>query len=104
MLSLVSTRRFGSLTAIVKGAKQVIQFDDDANLFDVLQNVGAMSAEGTCGGGVACGKCKIKVVSGNFPAIEEEEADLIEDAPKGTRLACAIALNGDCDGAQFEVL
>ena len=99
---LAVTSRFASITAVKGGAKKTIQFEDDANLFQVLVEAGCMSSEGTCQGNLACGKCKVKLVSGNVPAPEDEEKEFLEEAPAGTRLACAITLSGDCDGAVFE--
>lgn len=97
--------RFASITGITKdGEKKVLEFEDDQNLFELLTEAGVVSSEGTCMGNMACGKCKIKVVSGNIPAPEEEEQDLLEDAPEGMRLCCAITLNGDCDGAVIQGL
>lgn len=103
-LSVASFTRFGSITGITKGGdKKTLSFDDDQNLFEVLTGAGVIPSEGTCAGNLACGKCKIKVVSGNVPAAEDEEKELLEGA-EGARLACAIVLNGDCDGAVFQEL
>ena len=99
---LAVTSRFASITAVKGGAKKVIEFEDDANLFNVLVDAGCLSADGTCQGNLACGKCKVKVASGKVPAVTEEEEEFLEGAPAGTRLACAIVLNGDCDGAVIE--
>ena len=97
--------RFGSIVGITKGGeKKTLEFEDDQNLFEVLTAGGILSSSGTCNGNLACGKCLIKVVSGNVPEPEDEEKELIESAPAGSRLACAITLNGDCDGAQFQAL
>ena len=101
MLSQVSSLRFGSITAIKGGAKKVLTFDDEQNLFEVLTNAGCIPKDRTCMGNMACGKCKVKVVSGKVPKMEEEENDLLEDAPKGTRLACAVSLTAESDGAVF---
>ena len=101
MLCSVSSR-FGSITAIKGGAKKVLEFEDDANLFAVLTEAGCMNKEGTCQGNMACGKCKVKLVSGKVAAPEEEEQEFLEGAPKGTRLACAITLSEENNGAVFE--
>ena len=104
-LCCASFSRFGTITGISKsGTKKTIEFEDDQNLFEVLTSAGCLSSEGTCSGNLACGKCRIKVVSGNVPAAEDEEKDLLEDAEPGTRLACAISLNSGCDGATFQEL
>lgn len=102
-LSLASFSRFGTITGISKsGAKQTIEFEEDQNLFEVLTGAGVLPSEGTCSGNLACGKCRIRVASGKVPAAEDEEKELLEGTPCGTRLACAIVLNSDCNGAVFE--
>lgn len=103
-LSVASFTRFGSITAISKaGASQSLEFEDDQNLFEVITGAGVMAAEGTCSGNLACGKCKVKV-TGSVPEAEDEEKELLDGAAAGTRLACAIVLNGDCNGATVQVL
>lgn len=97
--------RFASLTGITpSGEKKTLEFEDEQNLFEVLTEAGVIPKDGTCMGNMACGKCKIKVVSGNIPEPEDEEKDLLEDAEAGVRLACAISLTGDCDGAVIQGL
>ena len=104
-LNSYSFLRFGSLVGISKtGVKKTINFEDDSNLFQVLVEGGVTQKEGTCMGNLACGKCLIKVVGGKIPTMEDEEKDLLEDAPAGSRLACAIVLNGECEGATIQVL
>ena len=99
---LCSVSRFGSITAIKGGVKKVLEFEDDANLFNVLADAGCIKKEGTCQGNMGCGKCTIKHVSGKVAAPEEEEQEFLEGAPKGTRLACAITLSEENNGAVFE--
>jgi ferredoxin len=95
--------RFGSISWIAKdGAKKSIPFESDQNLFEVLTGAGAIPSEGTCAGNLACGKCVIGHVSGNVPAAEDDEKELLGGA-KG-RLACAIVLADDADGAVFKAI
>jgi ferredoxin len=109
-MSLVAARshvfsRFTSISFVAKGgAKSSIDFEDGQNLFEVLTGAGAIPSDGTCAGNLACGKCKIGYVSGTVPAIEDEEKELIGDSPAGTRLACAIVLEGAADGAVFKAV
>lgn len=103
--STKSFARFGSIVGISKGGdKKTLEYEDDQNLFEVLTGAGVLSADGTCNGNVACGKCQVKVVSGNVPAAEDDEKELLDGAPAGARLACAITLGGDQNGAVFQVL
>ena len=104
LVSSVSFARFGSIVGITKGGeKKTISFEDDQNLFEVLTGAEVLSNEGPSMGNMACGKCKIKVVSGNVPAAEDEEKEVLGDN-KTSRLACAITLNGDAEGAVFQAL
>lgn len=100
-----SFARFGSIVGITKGGeKKTVEYEDDQNLFEVLTGAGILDAAGTCNGNVACGKCKVKVVSGTVPEAEDDEKDLLDGAPAGARLACAIVLGGDANGAVFQVI
>ena len=104
-LSVCAFSRCGSLTTITAaGEKKVLAFGDDQNLFEVLTSGGIMKASGTCMGNMACGKCQVKLVSGNVAAIEDEEKEMLGDAPPEVRLACAITLTSEADGAVFEVI
>ena len=97
--------RFGSIVGIAKdGSKKTVEFADDANLFQVLVGAGVLSKTGTCMGNKACGKCLVKHVSGKAPEIDEDEKDLLEEAPKGARIACAITLSGENNGAVFQAI
>jgi ferredoxin len=80
-------------------AKLTLSFETDQNLFEVLTTAGAISSDGTCSGNLACGKCKIGVVSGKVPVAEEEEKELLSGA--NDRLACDIVLSDDANGAVF---
>ena len=105
LVSTVSFSRFGSIVGITKGGeKKTLSFEDDQNLFEVLSGADIISKDGTCMGNMACGKCRVKVVSGNVPAAEDEEKEVLGDAAAGARLACAITLNGDAEGAVFQAL
>jgi ferredoxin len=95
--------RFGSITWVAKGgAKSTLSFETDQNLFEVLTSAGAISSEGTCSGNLACGKCKIGVVSGTLSAAEDEEKELLGGA--NARLACAIVLSDAANGAVFKAI
>nr|P21149.1 RecName: Full=Ferredoxin; Flags: Precursor [Trichomonas vaginalis]AAA30324.1 ferredoxin precursor [Trichomonas vaginalis] len=100
MLSQVC--RFGTITAVKGGVKKQLKFEDDQTLFTVLTEAGLMSADDTCQGNKACGKCICKHVSGKVAA-EDDEKEFLEDQPANARLACAITLSGENDGAVFEL-
>lgn len=48
-----------------------------------------------CGGGHACGKCRV-LAEGALSAMTNAERDLLAGAPEGTRLACFAQVDGDC--------
>ena len=104
-LSVCAFSRCGSLTTITAaGEKKVLAFGEDQNLFEVLTSGGIMKASGTCMGNMACGKCQVKIVQGNVAAMEDEEKEMLGDAPPEVRLACAITLTNEADGAVFQVI
>lgn len=104
LVSSVSFARFGSIVGITKaGEKKTLSFEDDQNLFEVLTAADVIPKDGTCMGNMACGKCKVKVVSGKVPAAEDDEKDVLGD-DTSARLACAISLNDECEGAVFQAL
>jgi ferredoxin len=95
--------RFGSISWIAKGgAQKSIPFESDQNLFEVLTGAGAIPSEGTCAGNLACGKCVIGYVSGKIPPAEDEEKELLGGS--SGRLACAIVLADEADGAVFKAI
>jgi uncharacterized 2Fe-2S/4Fe-4S cluster protein (DUF4445 family) len=53
--------------------------------------------ESTCGGKQSCGKCRVKVLGGEFSPFTEEEAKFIGESEKvmGFRLACSARVLGD---------
>jgi ferredoxin len=96
-----SFSRLASITFVAKsGAKKDIAFEADQNLFEVLTGAGAIPSEGTCSGNLACGKCKISYVSGKITPAEDEEKELLAGEP--ARLACAIVLADEANGAVFK--
>ena len=104
-LAGLSFTRAASITWVAKGGdKKKLDFDADQNLFEVLTNAEAISADGTCSGNLACGKCKISYVSCKVPAVSDEEKELLEGAGAKDRLACAIILTDEADGAVFQAI
>jgi ferredoxin len=98
---LASFLRFGSVSWVPKsGAQQSIPFENDQNLFEVLTKSEAISKTGTCHGHLAWGKCVVGYVSGKVAPAGNEEKDLLGD--RSGRLACAIVLGDDADGAVFK--
>ena len=53
--------------------------------------------ESLCGGKQRCGKCKVKILAGEFSPFTEEEAKFIEEPEraKGFRLSCSARIFGD---------
>jgi uncharacterized 2Fe-2S/4Fe-4S cluster protein (DUF4445 family) len=67
--------------------------DRGTPLRDILFTYGV---EFPCGGNAVCEGCKIKVLSGNIPLTEEQEAMLSrKEAKEGWRLACRCSANED---------
>lgn len=84
------------------GETKELAYDEDQNLFEVLTEAGFMKKQGTCMGNVACGKCQVKHVGGTVTEADDDEKDLLGDAPSNIRIACAIALDAGADKAQFQ--
>jgi ferredoxin len=102
-MALAVSSRFASITWVAKsGSKKEIGFEADQHFFEGLTGAGAIPSEGTCSGNLACGKCKIGVVSGKIPAEEDEEKELL--GGDTGRLACAIVLADSANGAVFKEL
>lgn len=53
--------------------------------------------DGDCGGKGKCGQCKVKVVSGNIPAMDDEERAALtnKEIDDGYRLACRLIIEDD---------
>jgi len=66
------------------------------NLFNILIENDEF-IEGPCAGRGSCGRCKIKHISGELPAISEDEQRLLseEEIKAGIRLACLITPESD---------
>ena len=100
-----SFARYSSIVGIAKtGDEKTIQYEEDQNLFEVLTGAGILDPTGTCNGNIACGKCKVKVISGSVPEAEDDEKDLLDGVSAGVRLACAISLGENSNGSVFKVL
>jgi ferredoxin len=110
MLSRVSRRispfaRFGSITFVAKdGAKKALSFDNGQPLYEIVTAADIIDGSATCGGNLMCGKCKVSYVSGKIAPPGDDEKDLIDGFPAGTRQACAIALDAAADGAVFKAI
>ncbi|OHT17036.1 hypothetical protein TRFO_12742 [Tritrichomonas foetus] len=100
-----SFSRFGSIVGISrKGEKQTIEYEDEQNLFAVLTNSGILSSDGTCGGNLACGRCRVDIISGKVGDADEEEKEMLEGAPETARLACAVTLDSGSNDSTFQAL
>ncbi|MGI6096314.1 MAG: ASKHA domain-containing protein [Lachnospiraceae bacterium] len=86
----------------------VTEVEEGTNLLVAAQDAG-VDIQAYCGGGKVCGKCRIKVVSGQFDkhkiksaedhltALTQEEAAQFkkDEVEAGYRLACAACVKGD---------
>ena len=73
-----------------------------ANLGENLLSVAALAGvfvDGTCGGKGICGKCKVKVLSGDLEPIGSHEIGFLTETEvlNGYRLACKIFIESDMD-------
>lgn len=79
---------------------EVIEAAEGANLMQALQNAGIAVAS-SCGGDAVCGKCVLKIVSGekNLSPPTEDELFLFEkDRIKpGWRVSCQCRVLGDVE-------
>ncbi len=72
-----------------------IQADAGESLLSALQR-GGVTVPAPCGGHGTCGKCRVKVLSGDAGEITAEEKRLLAgEMEKGWRLACRCAVTGD---------
>lgn len=73
-----------------------IHIQDGAKVFEVTRDDGVGMAS-LCGGKGTCGKCKIRIVSGEVSPLDERERKTlsVEEIAKGYRLACLTRVHGD---------
>lgn len=86
----------------------VAKISEDESILKAAQRAG-VEIEAYCGGGKVCGKCKVKIVEGNFEGhhivssleniseVTEEEKKLLTEKELSNhyRLACAVTVRGD---------
>lgn len=72
-----------------------LQAEKDQNLLQLLRS-NNINISSPCGGNKTCGKCKVKVISGEAP-MTDSELELLskEEVESGYRLACSINLASD---------
>ncbi|MFX0549483.1 ASKHA domain-containing protein [Hathewaya histolytica] len=77
---------------------KVVYYNKGEKLLDILQDSGVI-LESPCGGNGTCGKCKVKILSGEFNEITEEEKRHLkkEELENGVRLSCLITPKGDVE-------
>lgn len=85
----------GTIKVYPKG--DVIEYTEGKNLLDILQE-NDIIIESPCGGKGTCGKCKIKVLTGELNDITKEEIKhLGEDVNNGLRLSCLVYPKGNIE-------
>ncbi|MFH2114884.1 MAG: ASKHA domain-containing protein, partial [Spirochaetota bacterium] len=67
------------------------------SLLDALRNVDSRAIDAPCGGAGTCGKCRVRIVSGDAGEVEAEERRLVGNAglAAGIRLACHVRPRGN---------
>lgn len=83
---------------IISQTKQQIFCQSGDNLRTVLLKAGVF-IESPCAGKGLCGKCKVKIVSGNVSSMTKTEKDLLgkDEIQQGIRLACLTEVDGDVE-------
>ena len=84
------------VTLIHNGQKKEMTCPQGTNLMELLQE-NKIYLEAPCGGKGLCGKCKIRVESGNLSELTSDEDRLLSNKEKaeGYRLACSTWIMGD---------
>ena len=67
------------------------EFEIGNNLLDIIQSHN-LGMESPCGGKGFCGKCKIKILSGDINDLTKEELKFLtkEEIDKNIRLSCLV--------------
>lgn len=75
-----------------------IETDGTESILELAGKAGVIM-EGCCGGKGKCGRCKVKVISGEFKAADEAEKKVLtsEDVLDGVRLSCRLYPVGDSE-------
>lgn len=81
----------------IHASKKDIHCEEGENLLEVLLKEGIF-LENPCGGRGICGKCKVRIRSGN-PALTETEERILSEGEKadGIRLACLVEVTEDLE-------
>jgi uncharacterized 2Fe-2S/4Fe-4S cluster protein (DUF4445 family) len=76
----------------------VFSAQEGENLLKLLRNNG-ISIEAPCNGSGICGKCRIKLISGQLSSMKSDEKGLLGDraVEKGYRLACFCLIQSDIE-------
>lgn len=82
----------------IRQGNQKISCPDGANLLDALLNGGTF-VDNPCSGKGICGKCKVKIVSGEVSAMSDTEAAHLkpEEIEGGIRLSCLTEIYGEAE-------
>ena len=81
------------ITVLNGNSELNIKSFQEQNLLAVLQD-NNIFVSNLCNGNGTCGKCKIKVISGNLPITEKDRKILSEEElERGIRLACKIKID-----------
>lgn len=93
-----------------EGRRIEVDAKDGASLMEIATQNDVPGITGDCGGGCACGTCKIVVAdewraaAGNASEIEAAMLEAEDDVPVGARLACQITMTPTLSGIVVSVL
>ena len=85
------------VTVNSRGEKKLLMVNKGSILLDELRK-NQMFVDSPCGGSGSCGKCRIKIISGEYEATEEDIRHLSnQEIDKGIRLACSVRAYKDIE-------
>lgn len=82
----------------VTNENKIIEFEEDKTLMDILLNENIF-VDNTCNGKGICGKCKVKIISGDLGDLSETEKKLLteKEIKDNIRLSCLVKPKSDIE-------
>lgn len=86
-----------SFTVVTATGLKTYPYDDERTLLENLSEHKEISISAPCGGVGLCGKCRVRIISGQVNQISQQEQRLLRtsDAEQQIRLACQSYFHGD---------
>jgi ferredoxin, 2Fe-2S len=91
------------------GAERTLAVNSGLTVMEALRDNGADELLALCGGCCSCATCHVYVdpeFAGRFPAMSEDENDLLDGSSHRTassRLSCQLRLTDDFDGLKVRI-